>query len=182
MLALVISKIRLWHRFVRTSIKTWPLVLRISLVLFGFAAVSLVFVVVMARSVHMEYETPVLRLVLNDRSLMITHFPDELASFRQAESASEPRIEYLGISELELDRLKQMVDQEGFGQLDASYGAPADQKYYPYRLRVVVNGTDKTVLYRSNPAWPGPPKAFLYIERTLLRLSGNTSSKTGVDP
>lgn len=71
--------------------------------------------------------------------------------------------------------LIRLVRSSGFLDLGAAYGAPEDQRFYPYRLEVRFSqGAPKTVEFRSNPSYEAEPEAFRALVAQLRQLAVGT--------
>lgn len=75
------------------------------------------------------------------------------------------------LSQEEVKDLLAKLDQVGFWELDSMYGAPADQRYYPYRISIQLGKEFKEVIYRSNPSYDGLPQAFREAEKLIIQLA-----------
>jgi NADH:ubiquinone oxidoreductase subunit len=63
------------------------------------------------------------------------------------------------------------LSELGFWNLEATYGdASAGQRYYPYRLFVVLGENRKEVIYQSYPEASPMPEAFKIIVDRLYEL------------
>jgi len=80
------------------------------------------------------------------------------------------------LNTLQINELQKVVNN-GFFNLDDAYGAPQDQRHYPYTLQVEINGQQKKVIYRSNPSFDEAPYSFKTLESTLFNLSQELSKK-----
>ena len=79
------------------------------------------------------------------------------------------------LSRGEVKKLEKLVIKSGFFELKESYGAPADQRYYPYTLTVKIGTKTHSVEYRSNPSYEESPPAFKTIESHLNKLADKYS-------
>ncbi|MCS6909698.1 MAG: hypothetical protein NZM11_03905 [Anaerolineales bacterium] len=76
-----------------------------------------------------------------------------------------------GLSETEISDLIALLNQTGFWKLEATYGdASAGQRYYPYRLLVVLGENKKEVSYQSYPGASPMPEALKVIVDKLYEL------------
>lgn len=80
----------------------------------------------------------------------------------------------LKLTDDQVQALREFVEECGFLKLDEAYGAPSDQRYYPYEITVYFEGGEKrSVVYRSNPGYDEAPKAFRKLQQYLNELSGS---------
>ncbi|MBN1674178.1 MAG: hypothetical protein JXR37_24225 [Kiritimatiellae bacterium] len=79
----------------------------------------------------------------------------------------------------QIDALQAFVGESGFMALKPAYGAPDDQRYYPYAITVHVGGRKpKEVVYRSNPSYEEMPEPFRKLEAYLQELCKAVPGKT----
>ncbi|MGB0840065.1 MAG: hypothetical protein ACPGXL_07995 [Chitinophagales bacterium] len=74
------------------------------------------------------------------------------------------------MEEEQMQTLVDLILESGFLALDAAYGAPKDQRFYSYEIKLDWKGRKKEVLFRSNPSYPPVPDAFKAVETFLLKL------------
>ncbi|MBD2449017.1 hypothetical protein H6G76_18020 [Nostoc sp. FACHB-152] len=74
------------------------------------------------------------------------------------------------LTNAQLEQLKKLIQSNGFMNLRAEYGAPINQRYYPYSILVRNGKQYQKVLYRSNPAFGNSPQAFQQVESYLQQL------------
>jgi hypothetical protein len=79
----------------------------------------------------------------------------------------------------ELSALEASLRTNRFFNLRNAYGAPGRERHYAYALTVATGGRKKTVIFRSNPSWPGADEAFHRIERLVLGLAAGGQDRTG---
>ena len=80
------------------------------------------------------------------------------------------------VDEAQQTALAQFVNDSGFLTLDESYGAPEDQRFYPYELKVMLpDGFEKNVMFRSNPEFEESPEEFKAVVDELRKLSKSIS-------
>lgn len=73
----------------------------------------------------------------------------------------------------QVDDLRTFVEECGFMELDEAYGAPPDDRFYPYEITVYLEGgKTQSVLYRSNPGYGDAPAAFQKLQDYLTNLTG----------
>lgn len=71
-----------------------------------------------------------------------------------------------------LNRLRQALADSGFLDLDKEiFGAGAEDRYYPYELKVEMDGRSKKALFRSNPSAPEAPPAFQAAEKAAMEAA-----------
>ncbi|MFT5471052.1 MAG: hypothetical protein ACI8UO_006185 [Verrucomicrobiales bacterium] len=76
------------------------------------------------------------------------------------------------LDEAKQTALAQFVNDSGFLTLDEFYGAPENQRFYPYALKVMLpDGFEKNVLFRSNPEFEEQPAEFKTVVDELRRIS-----------
>lgn len=75
------------------------------------------------------------------------------------------------LSDQQWENLKNFIRNCGFEKLDNSYGAPENERYYPYTLTINWGTEKKEVRYRSNPSYGEPPEVFNDVEKHLFNLS-----------
>ena len=68
-------------------------------------------------------------------------------------------------------QIKGFVRDSGYENLEDTYGAPKDERYYPYLLSISQDNVRKDTKYRSNPNYDEPPESYQIIERYLFNLS-----------
>ena len=122
-------------------------------------------------SFSLRYESPGLSVSIASnrvrvRSTVYSYDNPVSATPASARVATNSRF----LTAAELKALTDSVSANGFFKLADFYGAPARERCYRYIIGVNLNRKKKTVVYRSNPAWPGPPEAFSRVERLLLSL------------
>ncbi len=77
----------------------------------------------------------------------------------------------VAISSDQVQRVIKVLEESGFYDLEPAYGAPEDQRFYPYSITVYFSdGTSMKVVYRSNPSYDPPPEAFKKVEKVLFSL------------
>ncbi len=67
-------------------------------------------------------------------------------------------------------KLKQILNDDKFWELEDAYGAPEGQRYYPYTISATQNEKTKTVVFRSNPSFGLAPEVFRTLEKFLNEL------------
>lgn len=81
------------------------------------------------------------------------------------------------LTEEQMTALATFINDAGFLLLDSEYGAPENQRYYPYRLSVMLpDGFEKDVIFRSNPEFGDEPEEFKAVVEELKRISGSITS------
>jgi hypothetical protein len=84
----------------------------------------------------------------------------------------------LKITPEQVEALRAFVEECGFMDLEEAYGAPADERYYPYEITVYLKGGEtRSVLFRSNPGYDDAPEAFQKLEDYLNDLTGSSTSE-----
>jgi len=78
------------------------------------------------------------------------------------------------VTEGQVETLGNCVRDARFMELGVSYGAPEEQRYYPYRLEVgCARGDKKVVEYRSSPFFVKAPEGFKSVVSCLQDLSAS---------
>ena len=75
------------------------------------------------------------------------------------------------LPKVKLDSLNMLIRKSGFMNLPKNeYGISANERFYPYTIKIVSGKISKKVLYRSNPSGESAPKAFSDIEKKLNQI------------
>lgn len=122
-------------------------------------------------------ETAYERVEINQARLVYTTFEDvddRCAQWIEQSpcwSEGDLKTREAPLSEGELRDLADFIRQAGFLSLEDSYGgAQPGQRYYPYRLSVVMGATSKEVTYQSYPGASPMPDAFQAVMDRLYEL------------
>jgi hypothetical protein len=75
------------------------------------------------------------------------------------------------LSRSEVRKLSSFIMESGFMELGPAYGAPEEQRYYPYEIHVKLGEITKVVMFRSNPSYEEAPEAFRKVDEYLHQLS-----------
>jgi len=75
------------------------------------------------------------------------------------------------LTDQQWENLKNFIRNCGFEKLENAYGAPENERYYPYTLTINWGTERKEVRYRSNPSYDKPPEIFKNIEEFLFKVS-----------
>jgi hypothetical protein len=81
------------------------------------------------------------------------------------------------LPKVKLDSLNMLIRKSGFMNLPKNeYGISANERFYPYTIKVVSGKISKKVLYRSNPSGESAPKSFSDIEKKLNGIVNSIST------
>ncbi|MEM8906306.1 MAG: hypothetical protein AAGD05_00555 [Bacteroidota bacterium] len=122
----------------------------------------------------LHYTSPNHKIIISDGTL--THYQKEEHFAPNATSATPGMTTTNTLADkhpLEANQLiaLQEVLSNGFMELDKGYGAPTNERHYPYFINVRFQGKSKEVIFRSNPSFDPAPAAFQAVEKALLDLS-----------
>lgn len=98
------------------------------------------------------------------------HFPENSPSSVPDSISKLVLIDQIPLNNFQINELQKTVNN-GFLKLGDAYGAPQDQRHYPYSILVKTNGIQKKVIYRSNPSFDEAPYPFKTLESVLFNLS-----------
>lgn len=125
-----------------------------------------------ANRLHVSYSSSTTRIVVEDSMLIVTRLEHEFANpVSPVPSKTTATSMQGGLTEDQLTRLRNTIKKNGFLGLNATYGAPEGQRFYPYRIELSIDGQAKSVLYRSNPAHESAPRPFSELESLLNELT-----------
>ncbi|MBL8018323.1 MAG: hypothetical protein JNM27_01540 [Leptospirales bacterium] len=125
-----------------------------------------------ANRIHVSYSSSTTRIVVEDSMLIVTRLEQEFANpVSPVPSSTKATSMQGGLTGDQITRLRNTIQKNGFLGLNATYGAPEGQRFYPYRIELNIDGQAKSVLYRSNPAYESAPKPFSELESLLNELT-----------
>jgi len=150
-------------------LKSWKLKTMVGI---GFACLLVFGLVWPASMVRVEYEAPFMSISMDAFTLQLsrTVIQDVQSPVAIPQTTGTENLS-ISVSGEDYRRIVALVEHPDFLLLENTYGAPESERFYPYRLTVTQWWKQKTVVFRSNPSWPGAPKAFLFLEQELLRLT-----------
>jgi hypothetical protein len=126
------------------------------------------------KGVEILYKAPMLALIIRDGSLSYTRQVD-VTYTRPWNDVPESSRERTGggiVSEQEVRSLLDTADGCGFFSLNDAYGAPGDERYYPYEISITRDSRKKIVIFRSNPSYAGAPPCFVALQEKITALAG----------
>lgn len=126
------------------------------------------------RTIAISYDSPWLDISIADKKITkvkTTHYFAETNFSSVPDSMStETLMDAVVLSDSIMNELNSLLD-ENFWDLEEQYGAPEQQRYYPYVISAEMIGKSKTVTYRSNPSFDLAPQAFSTLEAFLKDLT-----------
>ena len=85
-------------------------------------------------------------------------------------STVQKRVNNKMLTDTQAKDLLAFIQTSGFEALKTEYGAPTNQRYYPYSITINLGNRTKEVIFRSNPSYEKKPVAFEKVEKYLLDL------------
>ena len=123
------------------------------------------------KQIHLEYKSPNKSIEIKDTNLTITQKKDVFdnpVSSIPSSSTFEDR--NYTLTKKEVYNLIKFIEETQFFHLKDSYGAPVGERSYPTTIRIIMLGSEKEVVYRSNPSFESSPEAFRKLENYLVQL------------
>jgi hypothetical protein len=125
-----------------------------------------------AISFYVEYNSSQRNILLQNNTIIVTEAKEEYDN--PVSSIPSKRIEVTKKAVLpknKLDSLSMLINKSGFMSLPKNeYGVSANERFYPYTIKVSRGKVIKKVLYRSNPSGEKAPKAFSDIEIKINQI------------
>jgi hypothetical protein len=124
----------------------------------------------------LEYESPRDKIVVRDGKLTHiskTYHYDENRPYNANPVGMSSRAisESVPLNGRQLTALKNQIQSSGILSLPGStFGAPQGERSYDFILRIVVDGQQKSVIFRSNPSYASPPMEFERMKEYIWRL------------
>ncbi len=122
----------------------------------------------------LHYTGPKNKIMVNESSL--THYRKEEHHAPGSVSATPKSVttntllDKAPLNKAQIDLLKEALSN-GFMELKPDYGAPTNERHYPFYINVSFNGQNKEVLFRSNPSYGPAPDAFKEVEAAIFQAS-----------
>jgi len=147
---------------------------------FFLLTLSLVFIASQCanqESISVDYSSAFAKIQVTDGKIshtkLIHHYPEDQPMVATPDSIStQQMMKDVVLSKEQVGKLKQTVEESGFMELNDTYGAPEEQRYYPYNLKVKIGEREKEVLFPSTPSFESEPEAFKKVKEFLFSLSG----------
>jgi hypothetical protein len=123
---------------------------------------------------HLEirYESPGLSATLRDTAL---EFVKKTYSYPHPAATTPSEVKQtrgaVTLSATQLENLRSVMTNSGFMKLKPAYGAPEEERHYPYMLEVTLDGESRSVVYRSNPSYLPAPQAFSQVQQAVEALA-----------
>ena len=118
---------------------------------------------------YVEYHSSQKNILIENNMIIVTEAKEEYDN--PVSSMPSKRTEVTKKAKLpksKLDSLNMLIKKSGFINLPKNeYGINANERFYPYIIKVISGKITKKVLYRSNPSGEAAPKAFSDIEKKL---------------
>ena len=122
-------------------------------------------------SIHYKSHTSNIQIINKVVNYIETKYKyDHPASATPSGSTIVKKVTNVTLSDKQAADLLAFIKASEFDQLKDAYGAPEDQRYYPYSMTVTVDKQAKKVIYRSNPSYKSMPPAFKKVEQYLFEL------------
>ncbi|KAA3635775.1 MAG: hypothetical protein DWQ02_09315 [Bacteroidetes bacterium] len=126
-------------------------------------------------TISISYDSPWLDITIADKKMTkvkTTHYFAETNFSSVPDSMStETLMDGVVLSDSIMNELNTLLDEQNFWELEEQYGAPEQQRYYPYVISAEMMGKSKTVTYRSNPSYDLAPQAFTQVEAFIKTLN-----------
>ena len=118
-----------------------------------------------------EYSAPTVLIKIKNFDL---NWTEKIEEYKNPISAAPTKIitqtKNKKLTSCQLEKLQKLIQTSGFMNLAAEYGAPNNQRYYPYSISVTLGKKENKVIYRSNPTYGSSPEAFRIVEDYLHQL------------
>ncbi|HXA02542.1 MAG TPA: hypothetical protein VNW99_11180 [Cytophagaceae bacterium] len=129
-------------------------------------------------ALYVEYHSSQKNIVIENNIIIITEAKEEYDN--PVSSMPSKRTEVTKKATLpktKLDSLNMLIRKSGFMSLPKNeYGISANERFYPYTIKVISGKVLKKVLYRSNPSGEVVPKPFSDIEKKLNEIVNSITS------
>ena len=127
---------------------------------------------------YVEYHSSQKNIVIENNTIVVTEAKEEYDN--PVSSMPSKRTEVTKkamLPKVKLDSLKMLINKSEFMNLSKNeYGIGANERFYPYTIKIVSGEILRNVLYRSNPSGEAAPKAFSDIEKKLNQIVNSITS------
>jgi hypothetical protein len=122
-----------------------------------------------ASSLYVEYHSSQKNITIENNTIVVTEVKEEYNNPVSAMPGKRTEVTKKAVlPKVKLDSLNMLIKKSGFMTLPKNeYGINANERFYPYTIKVISGKVLKKVLYRSNPSGEAAPKAFNDIEKKL---------------
>lgn len=123
-----------------------------------------------------QYESPRDLVLVKDGKIThvakIHHYDEERPWVATPVHISQQTVlDQIPLNGTQLQALLEMIQSSDFLYLPLNeYGAPQDERAYPYHLHVLTGGQEKSVFFYSNPSYAPAPVPFARLEEYVWKL------------
>jgi hypothetical protein len=125
-----------------------------------------------APSLYVEYHSSQKNIMIENNHIVVTEAKEEYDNPVSSMPSKRTEVSRKAtLPKVTVDSLNMLIRKSGFMNLPKNeYGISANERFYPYTIKIVTGKLSKKVLYRSNPSGESAPKAFSDIEKKLNQI------------